>query len=210
MIGKLRGRVDAIGAEEALLDVNGVGYLVGMGGQSLARLSPGSEAELHIETHVREDAIRLWGFLSEKERAWFARLQIVQGVGAKAALAILDALGVGELESAAALGDASAFGRAKGVGPKLAARLATELKDKPPPLGRAFAADFRPHAIGEAPVPPGEGAGNAAREDAVSALINLGYGEGDARRAAAVAARSAGPDAQSGALIKLALKELAR
>jgi len=210
MIGKLKGRIDAVGSEEALIDVHGVGYLVGMGGQSLARLSPGADAEIHIETHVREDAIKLFGFLSEKERAWFARLQIVQGVGAKAALAILDALGPGELENAAALGDASAFGRAKGVGPKLAARLATELKDKPPPLGRTFAADFQPTpAIGATPVIAGE-TQNMAREDAVSALVNLGYGESDARRAAAAASRNADGEADSGTLIRLALKELAR
>jgi len=210
MIGKLKGRVDAVGGEEALIDVGGVGYLVGMGGQSLARLGPGQDAEIHIETHVREDAIKLWGFLNEKDRAWFARLQIVQGVGAKAALAILDVLGVEELESAAALGDASAFGRAKGVGPKLAARLATELKDKPPPMGRTFAADFQPTpGIGATPVIAGE-TSNMAREDAVSALTNLGYGESDARRACAAASRNAGPDAGADALIKLALKELAR
>jgi len=210
MIGKLKGRVDAVGGEEALIDVNGVGYLVGMGGQALARLSPGTDAEIHIETHVREDYIKLWGFLSEAERAWFARLQIVQGVGAKAALAMLDALGISELESAAALGDASAFGRAKGVGPKLAARLATELKDKPPPMGRTFAADFRPHALGEAGSAPPDADNNSAREDAVSALINLGYGESDARRAAAGAARAAHDGAESSTLIRLALKELAR
>jgi len=209
MIGKLKGRVDAVGGEEALIDVNGVGYLVGMGGQALARLSPGNDAEIHIETHVREDYIKLWGFLSEAERAWFARLQIVQGVGAKAALAMLDALGINELESAAALGDASAFGRAKGVGPKLAARLATELKDKPPPIGRTFAADFRPHAIGETPGAAPD-TNNSAREDAVSALINLGYGESDARRAAAGAARAAHDGAESSTLIRLALKELAQ
>tara|TARA_R110002072_G_scaffold149144_1_gene296839 strand:+ start:5351 stop:5983 length:633 start_codon:yes stop_codon:yes gene_type:complete len=210
MIGKLKGIVDAVAPDDALIDVNGVGYLVGMGAQSLARLSPGAEAEIHIETHVREDAIKLWGFLSEKDRAWFARLQIVQGVGAKAALAILDVLGASELESAAALGDASAFGRAKGVGPKLAARLATELKDKPPPMGRTFAGDFRPHALGEAGSIPAESGNNSAREDAVSALVNLGYGESDARRAAAAAARAAHDGAESGTLIRLALKELAR
>lgn len=214
MIGKLKGVVDAVGAEEALIDVGGVGYLVGMGGRSLARLAPGAAAQIHIETHVREDAIKLWGFLTEAERAWFARLQLIQGVGAKAALSILDALGAAELETASALGDASAFGRAKGIGPKLAQRLAAELKDKPPPLGRTFAADFAPSRKGAgrpaAPAPDGDDGGNAAREGAVSALLNLGYDESSARRAAAAAARALGAGADEGALIKTALKELAR
>ncbi|MEE2525903.1 Holliday junction branch migration protein RuvA [Hyphobacterium sp. HN65] len=212
MIGKLRGRVDAIGESELVLDVNGVGYLVGMGGQALARLQQGEEVEIHIETHVREDAFKLWGFLSERERAWFARLQLIQGVGAKAALAVLDALGVNELESAAALGDASAFGQAKGVGPKLAGRLALELKDKPPPVGRSFAPGFSVSAtagIASADQAVVNNSGNAAREEAVSALTNLGYAETDARRAAAAASR-ANPEAETGDLIRLALKELAK
>jgi holliday junction DNA helicase RuvA len=212
MIGKLRGRVDAIGESEAVIDVNGVGYLVGMGGQALARLSQGAEVEVHIETYVREDAFKLWGFLSERERAWFARLQLIQGVGAKAALAILDALGVDELESAAALGDASAFGKAKGVGPKLAGRLALELKDKPPPTGRAFASGFSVAAnagLASTQSPDVAAPNNAAREEAVSALINLGYAESDARRAAASASR-ANADAGTGELIRLALKELSK
>ncbi|WP_109259445.1 Holliday junction branch migration protein RuvA [Hyphobacterium indicum] len=213
MIGKLRGIVDAIGESEAVIDVNGVGYLVGMGGQALARLTQGAEIEVHIETYVREDSFRLWGFLSERERAWFARLQLIQGVGAKAALAILDALGVDELESAAALGDAAAFGKAKGVGPKLAARLALEMKDKPPPAGRAFASGFSVAAhAGLASAQTGETSSlssNAAREETVSALLNLGYAETEARRAAAAATR-ASPGADIAALIRLALKELSK
>ncbi|GJL96332.1 MAG: Holliday junction ATP-dependent DNA helicase RuvA [Hyphobacterium sp.] len=212
MIGKLRGRVDAIGESEAVIDVNGVGYLVGMSGQALSRLSQGADVEVHIETYVREDAFKLWGFLSERERAWFARLQLIQGVGAKAALAILDALGVDELESAAALGDAAAFGQAKGVGPKLAGRLALELKDKPPPTGRAFASGFSVAAhAGLASTQNSDTAApnNAAREEAVSALINLGYAESDARRAAA-SASGANADAGTGELIRLALKELSK
>ncbi|WP_421788127.1 Holliday junction branch migration protein RuvA [Hyphobacterium sp.] len=212
MIGKLRGRVDAIGESEAVIDVNGVGYLVGMGGQALARLQQGEDVEIHIETQVREDSFKLWGFLSERERAWFARLQLIQGVGAKAALALLDALGANELESAAALGDSSAFGQAKGVGPKLAGRLALELKDKPPPIGRAFTPGFNVAAsAGIASAKSGdETAGsNAVREDAVSALLNLGYAETDARRAVAAANR-AQPEAVTGDLIRLALKELSK
>ncbi len=211
MIGKLKGLIDSIGEDEAVLDVNGVGYLVQAGGRTLSKLEIGAEASLHIETYVREDQFKLFGFLSEGERAWFVRLQSVQGVGAKHALALLDALGPGEVESAAALGDASAFERAKGVGKKLAQRIATELKDKPPPLGRNLAggAAALNVALGT-PAPAVAAAGAGARAAAVSALINLGYGEGDARRACAAALGELGEDASEGALIKASLKELAR
>ncbi len=211
MIGKLKGLIDSLGEDELVLDVNGVGYLVHAGGRTLSKLEVDAEATLHIETYVREDQFKLFGFLSEGERAWFVRLQSVQGVGAKHALALLDALGPGEVESAAALGDASAFERAKGVGKKLAQRIATELKDKPPPLGRNLAggAAALNAALGT-PVAAPAVAGGGAREAAVSALINLGYGEGDARRACAAALNELGEDASEGALIKASLKELAR
>ncbi len=215
MIGKLKGVVDSLGEDEAVIDVAGVGYLVTVGIRALTALEPGQPCALHIETHVREDAFRLFGFLTEAERAWFVRLQSVQGVGARHALAVLDALGVGEVESAAALGDASTFERAKGVGKKLAQRIATELKDKAPPMGRR-AARFEPGPApsgAAAPAAASQGAApstNAAREGAVSALINLGYAETDARRAAALAANALGEAADEGALIKAALKELAR
>ena len=110
MIGMLRGLVDAVGTEEVVIDVNGVGYLVSAGAQTLARLEVGAEVKLHIETHVREDAFKLFGFLDETERAWFVHLQSVQGVGAKAAFAILDAVPVTEIANAIALGDKSTFG----------------------------------------------------------------------------------------------------
>ncbi|XBQ16834.1 MAG: Holliday junction branch migration protein RuvA [Oceanicaulis sp.] len=216
MIGKLRGLVDAVGEEEAVIDVSGVGYLVHAGSKTLSRLEPGKEVTVHIETYVREDQFKLFGFLSEAERAWFVRLQSVQGVGAKHALAMLDAAGVGEIESAAALGDVSTFERAKGVGKKLAQRIATELKDKAPPLGRGLAAGAaglnaalgtKPGKPAPAGAPPSTDAG--AREAAVSALINLGYAETDARRAVAVALREA-PEADEAKLIRAALKELAR
>ncbi|KAA5802343.1 Holliday junction branch migration protein RuvA [Alkalicaulis satelles] len=208
MIGKLKGVVDSVGEDEAVIDVNGVGYLVHAGSRTLSRLSPGESVSVHVETHVREDAIKLFAFLTDQERAWFVRLQAVQGVGARHALALLDAIGPGEIESAAALGDSSAFARARGVGPKLAQRIATELKDKAPPAGRTlgFGAPLTPAGSG---VPAAPGA-SAARDSAVSALINLGYGESDARRAAAAALRDLGEDASEGALIKAALKELAR
>ncbi len=210
MIGKLKGVVDSVGEDEAVIDVNGVGYLVHAGSRTLARLEAGADASLHIETYVREDQFKLFGFLAEAERAWFVRLQSVQGVGAKHALALLDALGPAEVESAAALGDASAFERAKGVGKKLAQRIATELKDKPPPLGRTLSggAAALNIALGTPAAPPASGGG--AREAAVSALINLGYGESDARRACASALTELGEDAGEGALIKASLKELAR
>lgn len=213
MIGKLKGQIDSLGSEELVLDVNGVGYLVHAGGRTLARLEVDTPATLHIETYVREDQFKLFGFLSEGERAWFVRLQSVQGVGAKHALALLDALGPGEVESAAALGDASAFERAKGVGKKLAQRIATELKDKPPPLGRQLvggAAGLNTALGTPTPAAVAETGGSAAREAAVSALINLGYGEGDARRACAAALKELGDDASEGHLIKASLKELAR
>lgn len=130
MIGKLKGMVDAVGEEEAVIDVGGVGYLIHAGARTLSRLSPGAAVSVHVETYVREDALKLFAFLTDAERAWFVRLQSVQGVGARHALAILDAIAPGEIESAAALGDTSAFSRAKGVGPKLAQRIAAELKDK--------------------------------------------------------------------------------
>lgn len=213
MIGKLKGVVDSVGEEEAVIDVNGVGYLVLAGAKTLARLEPGAEAAIHIETYVREDQFKLFGFLSETERAWFVRLQSVQGVGAKHALALLDAVGAAEIESATALGDASTFERAKGVGNKLAQRIATELKDKAPPMGRSLAggAAGLNAALGGGPAAAAPGPSfNGAREAAVSALINLGYGESDARRACAAVMKALGEDASEGSLIKAALKELAR
>jgi len=209
MIGSLKGVVEAVGSDEAVVDVNGVGYLVGAGTHTLQRLEPGASVHLHIETYVREDAFKLFGFLAESERAWFVRLQEIQGVGAKAALAILDALGPEGVADAAALGDKSAFGRAKGVGPKLAGRLALELKDKAPPLGRSFSTGLTAHPVAEANAAPAEPGAGAMREDAVSALINLGYPESAARQAVAVVLRSEGEGAKLDALIRLSLKELA-
>jgi Holliday junction DNA helicase RuvA len=215
MIGILKGVVEALGSDEIVLDIHGVGYLVGAGSRTLGRLEPGMQVTLHIETHVREDALKLFGFLEDIERAWFVRLQDIQGVGAKAALAILDALPVSEIANATALGDKSAFGRAKGVGPKLAMRLATELKDKAPPLGRSFSAGLRPHD-NEARPEPGPDVSVAplndalAREDAVSALLNLGYQETSARQAVASVLRDDREDAPLSEVIRRSLKELAQ
>ena len=215
MIGKLKGIVDSVGEEEALIDVGGVGYLVHAGARTLARLTPGEAAILHIETYVREDQFKLFGFLDERDRAWFVRLQSVQGVGARHALALLDAASAAEVETATALGDASVFERARGIGKKLAQRIATELKDKAPPAQRAFAggagglaADLDATHAGatRSAAPSGEA---AVREAAVSALINLGYGESDARRTVAQVLRDQ-PEADEARLIRSALRELAR
>jgi Holliday junction DNA helicase RuvA len=214
MIGILKGVVDALGSEEIVLDVHGVGYLVGAGSRTLARLEPGTHVTLHIETHVREDAFKLYGFLDDIERAWFVRLQDIQGVGAKAALAILDTMPVSEIANATALGDKSAFGRAKGVGPKLAMRLATELKGKAPPMGRSFATGVpsletqsRSESAENVPEPIADD--GMAREDAVSALLNLGYHESSARQAVAGVLREDREDAPLGEIIRRSLKELA-
>jgi len=212
MIGMLKGRVEALGADELVLDVNGVGYLVGAGARTLARLEPGQDIILQIETYVREDAFKLFGFIDDIERAWFVHLQNIQGVGAKAAFAILDTVPVSEIANAAALGDKATFARAKGVGPKLATRIATELKDKAPPSGRSFSIGLPVHdATGEAMVasPVVRGGDSAARDDAVSALINLGYNESAARQAVATTLRDLGDEAALGDVIRLSLKELA-
>lgn len=214
MIGMLKGIVEAIGAEEAVIDVHGVGYLVGSGTRTLSRLEPGQAVVLHIETHVREDAFKLYGFIDDLDRAWFVRLQEIQGVGAKAALSILDVLPPHELSNATALGDKAAFSRAKGVGPKLATRIATELKDKAPPLGRSFSIGLPVHggaspAADAAPLPTLPPSASATRDDAVSALINLGYPESIARQAVATVMRDAGGDAPLSDLIRLSLRVLA-
>lgn len=204
MIGLLRGTVAAIGEDAALIDVNGVGYVAFAGARTLARLAIGEAALLHIETQVREDAIRLFGFLSEDERGWFAQLQTVQSVGAKVALAILDALGPAQIADSIAAADKAAFARANGVGPKLAQRIVTELAGKSPPRG------FLTHAVfGETVTsPPPDPGAAGARTDAVSALLNLGLDRDAAARAVAAAAKALGPGASSKDLIRAALKEV--
>ena len=132
MIGKLKGTVDSLSEDHAIIDVHGVGYVVHCSGRTLSSLRAGEAAVLAIETQVREDAIRLYGFASEAEREWFRLLQVVQGVGGRVALAILGVLGEAELAAAIARQDKAAISRAPGVGPKLAARIAAELKDKGP------------------------------------------------------------------------------
>jgi len=210
MIGMVSGVCLMAGTGEAIIDCGGVGYLVQCGSKTLGQLSEGSPARLHIETLVREQSITLYGFATEEARAWFTRLQSVQGVGPKAALAILDILSPGEIMSAAALEDKTAFSRASGVGPKLATRIATELSGKAPPAGRGFQAAFTPPSSG--------GAGEAERKeglsdmrlrnDAISALQNLGIGQTEALRAVAKAYGTFADDPSLDDLIKVSLKEL--
>lgn len=204
MIGKLRGKVDAIGESLLILDVNGVGYEVQASLRALRGLKVGEEASLTIDTHVRDDAIRLYGFASEVERTWFRTLQNVQGVGAKVALAVLSTLTPSELANAIALRDLAMVSRAPGVGKKVAERIVTELKSKAP----AFAGE----ATGTIGLKQelGEGVAPAPVADAVSALTNLGYSRDIAANAVASALKTAGEDADSAKLIRLGLKELAR
>lgn len=206
MIGLLSGVVAAVGEDTALIDVGGVGYVVQSGGRTLARLQVGAPARLFIETHVREDAIKLFGFASEEERAWFAHLQTIPGVGAKVALGILDTMPPDALADAIALQDKAAFARANGVGPKLAARLATELTGKGGPKGFiGLGAPSQRAAIGATAV-----SGSGARQEAVSALVNLGIDQSSAARAVASAAKQFEADAPAPELIRAALKEVSR
>ena len=202
MIGRLRGTIAAVGEGQALIDVQGVGYLVHAGSRSLARLSVGEVAELHVETQMSESAIRLFAFVSGEERAWFSRLQSAPGVGAKTALAILDTLTTAQLMDAIALNDTAAISRANGVGKKLAERIVTEFQGKPPPIG-LFAPGLA-HAAATTAQPL-----SGARAAAVSALVNLGYSQTDAGRVVAQAAREVGEDATESTLIRAALKALA-
>ena len=203
MIGRLRGTIAAVGEGQALIDVNGVGYLVHAGSRTLAKLSVGEAAEMFVETQMSESAIRLFGFTAAEDRAWFARLQDAPGVGAKVALSILDALTTAQLMDALALNDTGAISRANGVGKKLAERIVTEFKGKPPPMG-LFASTFTATSTTPTPI-----AASGARAAAISALVNLGYTQVDASRAVAQAARDVGDDANESTLIRAALKTLA-
>ncbi len=207
MIGKLRGAVDAVGADHAIIDVGGVGYEVACSSRTLAALpAPGEAVTLSIETHVREDAIKLYGFLSESERGWFRLLQSVQGVGAKVALSILSALDTGQLAQAIALQDRAMVTRAPGVGPKVALRLVNELKDKAPPLAITAAG-----AAGTLASPiNGANAATSPVAEAISALFNLGYAQPQANAAISAVLQKAGDSPRTENLIRLALKELAR
>lgn len=205
MIGKLKGSIDSYGEDFVILDVNGVGYVVHCSARTLQRLpKPGEAAELAIETHVREDMIRLYGFLSDAEREWFRLLQTVQGVGARVALGVLSVLEPSALATALATGDKGAIARAPGVGPRLAARLAAELKDKVPAFAPVDPALIALTGALEAATAPQHVA------DAISALVNLGYQQMQASAAIAAAMRGAGEGAEAKTLIRLGLRELAR
>jgi Holliday junction DNA helicase RuvA len=201
VIGKLRGLVDAVDEEGLLIDVGGVGYLVSASARTLRALPrPGETVTLHVETQVRQDSIRLFGFLTTGERDWFRLLQSVQGVGAKVALGILGALPGDALAAAIARQDKATMARAPGVGPKLAARLVLELKDKTP---TASAADM---GLAEAPL----GGLPKVAEDAVLALTGLGFARAPAAAAVAKAQAALGAQAPTSALIRAGLKELSQ
>ncbi|HWV80560.1 MAG TPA: Holliday junction branch migration protein RuvA [Hyphomicrobiaceae bacterium] len=211
MIGKLKGIVDAIGESHCIIDVNGVGYEVQASARALRNMEIGQPVTLVIDTHVREDAIRLFGFTSEVERSWFRTLQNVQGVGAKVALAVLGTLSSQDLSNAIALGDWASVEQAPGVGKKLAQRIVAELKDKAPAL--AMAGLHVPAAINGAGKSARDGAGAGevpASAEAISALTNLGYNPAQASQAIAIAARDLGTEADTAKLIRRGLKELAR
>ncbi|EWY35727.1 Holliday junction DNA helicase RuvA [Skermanella stibiiresistens SB22] len=201
MIAKLSGLLDTVGTDHCIIDCGGVGYLVYCSARTLRRVGDtGAAVSLRTEMQVREDAITLFGFIDLAERDWFRRLTTVQGVGARVALALLSVLEPDKLGQAIAAQDRTALAQADGVGPKLANRLISELKDK--------VADLRMGG----PVTGADGvvvaAGPGATSDAVSALVNLGYRRAEAFTAVAAAAQKAGPDAKVEQLIMMGLKEL--
>lgn len=208
MIGKLRGKVDAVGESHLVIDVNGVGYEVQASSRTLRNLRAGDEVTLTIDTHVREDAIRLFGFQSEFERSWFRTLQTIQGVGAKVALSVLGVLAPQDLANAVAFGNWAAVEEAPGVGKKLAQRIVAELKDKAPSL--SLGGHHIPVAGGPASPQPGSQPSGLAFAEALSALTNLGYNPAQANAAVAVASQELGETADTAGLIKRSLKELAR
>lgn len=199
MIARLRGRLDSRGEDHAVIDVGGVGYLVMCSARTLAALPGAGEAiDLHVDTQVRAESITLYGFREPAERVWFRLLQTVQGVGARVALGLLSVLAPDELARAVAAQDKAALGRASGVGPRLAARIASELRERlvdlplPAAAAQALPAGLAPAAA-----------------DAVSALINLGYGRSEAHAAIAKAAAALGEQAAVDALIRSGLQDLA-
>ena len=201
MIAKLSGLLDSAGPDGVIVDVGGVGYLVSASSRTLRELAAGDEVTVLVETIVREDAIALYGFLETAERDWFRILTTVQGVGARVALSILSTLSPDEIARAIAAQDRATLSRPAGVGPKLAARLATELKDK--------AAAFGVAPLGKGVEAPAMPAGSI-NEDAVSALVNLGYKRVEAFGAVARVTQRLGADARLDAVIRAGLQELAR
>ena len=205
MIGKLKGLVDSFGDDWVLIDCGGVCYEVHCSTRTLQSLPRvGEAAVVFIETILREDLIRLFGFASEAEKSWFLLLTTVQGVGARVALAILSVLSPSELSSAIALQDKAMIGRANGVGPKLAVRLVTELKGKVPTMGGIDAGTLGLQTA------LGEGVARSNVTDAVSALTNLGYSSAQASAALARVVAKEGEDATTEKLIRLGLRELSQ
>ncbi len=201
MIAKLRGTIDSVGEDWVILDVQGVGYQLSCSAQTLARLEkPGAPAAFHTEMRMRDEVPHLYGFVERGELEWFRTLTTVQGVGAKVALAILSVLAPDALVLALASGDKAALARADGVGPKLAARIAAELKDRAQTLSLRIVVD-RSDGAPSRPQPAQQ-----PNAEAVSALVNLGYGRADAF--AAVMAVAGSDDKPLGELIRLALREL--
>ncbi|MTI44969.1 Holliday junction DNA helicase subunit RuvA [Roseibium hamelinense] len=204
MIGKLKGTIDSFGEDHLILDVHGVGYQVFCPARVLQALPRvGEAAVLFIETIVREDMIRLYGFSAETEREWFRLLMTVQGVGAKVALAILGILKASEVANAIALGDKTTISRAPGVGKRVAERIMSELKEKVPALATV---DQDSLAVSQSVA---QNVASRPVAEAVSALTNLGYGQPQAAAAVAKAAKTAGDAATTETLIRLGLKELA-
>lgn len=221
MIAKLRGIVDTIGEDYCIIDVNGVGYLVSASSKTLGRLNIGEAASILIETVVREDSISLFGFISALEKEWFLTLTKVQGVGAKVCLSILSALSPNQLAQAVSAQDKASFTRANGVGPKLAARIVTELKDKIvtiPVAAAASAADlakeldmnandetetYEDNLLARADDPN-------MMEDTLSALVNLGYQRIEAYRVVNQVLNAHPEVADVSELIRLSLKEFAQ
>lgn len=205
MIGKLKGVVDSVGDDWVLLDVNGVCYQAFCSARTLQRLPRAGEAAvLSIETYLREDMIRLYGFANDLEREWFRLLMTVQGVGAKVALGVLSVLDPGALATAIAMRDLTALSRAPGVGKRVAERLATELKDKAPAFANADP------AVLKTAMDVAEARASGPVAEAVSALVNLGYAQLQAAAAVTAAAKTAGEEPTTTTLIRLGLKELAR
>lgn len=206
MFAKLSGIIDTVLENAVILDVQGVGYLVYASPRTLSRVGGhGDTASLLIDTNVREDAITLYGFLEASEQEWFRLLTTVQGVGAKAAMAILGVTPPDQLGFAIAAGDKTALTRADGVGPKLATRILTELKDKAGKIDL----QAKPKGVQAAAAPAPANEEGGIENDAVSALVNLGYGRTDAYTAVLQAKQKSNDNSTLNDLIKLALKELA-
>lgn len=211
MIGKLTGRIGYRGSDHILIETSGVGYLVFVSERTLAGLpGPGERVSLYTDLLVREDLLQLFGFPTLAEKEWHRLLMSVQGIGAKASMAILGTIGPDGLAQAIALGDWSAVKAAPGVGPKIAQRVVNELKGKAPAMmampGETLAEVVSDDAVVE-PIRP-QAANSTAQADAMSALSNLGYGPGEAAAAVAEAARET-PEAEASALIRAALRRLA-